>query len=249
MKPETFESYMACAEAFAKRSKAIRKKVGAVAVTPHDMMLYSYNGTAAGEDNTCEYTDETGQLVTKREVLHAEANIISKAAREGFNLNGSTVFVTLAPCIECAKLLRQAGVVRVVYKEPYRDMSGVEYLSKRGVEVIEYLHDNSLLLNPLDEHVPTISGGGSQMNKHYRWVTIYWGVDKTVGKMAPYIRFTPDFMPLEDEGFPHGIAMEGFYESREEAERVCEILEKFFDKTYDYIAEEVKNEDGEERWQ
>lgn len=141
IKPDHFASYMTCAEAFAQRSKAIRKKVGAVAVTPHDMMLYSYNGTAAGEDNTCEYADETGQLVTKREVLHAEANIISKAAREGFNLNGATVFVTLAPCIECAKLLRQAGVVRVVYKEPYRDMSGVEYLASRGVEMIEYSED------------------------------------------------------------------------------------------------------------
>jgi len=134
VKHKFFKSYMECAKAFAKQSYAVRRKVGAVAVTPQDVMIYSYNGTAIGDDNTCE--DENGN--TKMEVLHAESQVISKAAREGLSLKGSTIFITTAPCASCSKQIYQSGVERVVYDEEYRDMSGVAYLRKHGVIVEKY---------------------------------------------------------------------------------------------------------------
>lgn len=158
MKPKQIYAYMKTAEAFAECSYAIRKKVGAVAVTPQDVMVYSWNGTAINDDNTCEdkvyfdgnwyvystveqvevaypYTDELGayKLVTKDDVLHAEANIVAKAAREGVSLKDSVIVVTLSPCLHCSKQLFQAGVSHVVYKEEYRDMAGVQYLKAHGI--------------------------------------------------------------------------------------------------------------------
>lgn len=134
MKHKMYKTYMMCAEAFAQQSYAGRKKVGAIAVTPQDIIIYSWNGTAQGDDNVCENEDGT----TKIEVLHAEANIVAKAAREGLSLKGSTIFVSLSPCILCAKQLYQAGVERVVYKEEYRDLSGLKYLKTHGIITEKY---------------------------------------------------------------------------------------------------------------
>lgn len=138
MKHKLFKSYMQCARAFAQQSYAVRRKVGSVAVTPQDVMIYSYNGTAIGDDNTCEDADGN----TKVEVLHAESQIVAKAAREGLSLKGSTIFITTAPCIQCSKQIYQSGVERVVYDEEYRDMSGVKYLREHGVIVEQYSEDN-----------------------------------------------------------------------------------------------------------
>lgn len=137
LKHKMLKSYMLCTDAFSMQSYAKRKQVGAVAITPQDVMIYSWNGTASGDDNSCE--DETG--ATKPEVLHAESNLVAKAAREGISLKGSTVVVSLSPCIQCAKQLYQSGVERVVYKEDYRDPSGVKYLKAHGVFVEQYLEE------------------------------------------------------------------------------------------------------------
>lgn len=129
-----FKPYMETARSFASLSYAKRKKVGAIAITPQDIILYSWNGTAIGTDNNCE--DEDGK--TLETTLHAEANIVSKAAREGLSLRGSTIFCTLAPCVNCSKQMLQSGVVRVVYEEDYRHTAGVKYLRKHGVIVEKY---------------------------------------------------------------------------------------------------------------
>ena len=91
-----------------------------------------YNGTPSGFENVCE--DETG--VTKPYVLHAEANAITKLARSSNNSDGSTIYITASPCIECAKLIIQAGIKRVVYGEKYRLMDGIELLQRAGIEVV-----------------------------------------------------------------------------------------------------------------
>ena len=137
LKHKMLKSYMMCADAFAMLSYAKRKQVGACAITHQDVMIYSWNGTASGDDNTCE--DETG--ATKSEVLHAESNLVAKAAREGISLKGPTVVVSLSPCIQCSKQLYQSGVERVVYKEEYRDTSGIKYLREHGVFVEQYSED------------------------------------------------------------------------------------------------------------
>lgn len=135
MKYKMLQPYMETAHAFAKLSYAVRKKVGAIAITPQDVVVYSWNGRVAGGDNVCEIY---GQDVTRPDVLHAEANIVSKAAREGISLKGSTIVVTLSPCLSCAMQMYQAGVKRVVYDEEYRDLTGVDFLKGLHIQVDKY---------------------------------------------------------------------------------------------------------------
>lgn len=125
------EIYMSFAQGISVKSKAQRRKVGACIVTKHGVTLSGYNGTPKGWDNTCE--DENN--VTKPEVIHAELNCVLKAAREGISLTDSICYVTLAPCVSCAAMLFQAGIVEVIYKEDYRDSRGIEELRKYGVKV------------------------------------------------------------------------------------------------------------------
>lgn len=125
------ETYIAIAELFAKHSKAIRKQVGAVLVTPNGTILQGYNGTPHGMDNSCE--DEHG--VTLKVTLHAELNCILQAAREGVYVKDSTIYTTLSPCQQCSAMIIQAGIKRVVYSEEYRDIAGVNYLREGGIEV------------------------------------------------------------------------------------------------------------------
>lgn len=134
MKHKMLAPYMQTARAFAKLSYATRKKVGGIAVTPQDVMVYSWNGRPIGDDNTCE--DGGGN--THQDVLHCESNLVAKAAREGISLKGSTVVVTLSPCLNCSKQMYQAGVMRVVYDEEYRDLSGIDFLRKHSVFVEQY---------------------------------------------------------------------------------------------------------------
>ena len=137
---DTFDDvYMGTALLHAKRSKAIRAKVGAVLVTKTGIIIPGYNGTPSGTSNECEVrvfdrVASSTVLVTKPEVIHAELNCTIKAAREGVSVEGSTIYVTLSPCISCAALLLQAGISRLVYKDEYRDNSGIEYLQKYGIE-------------------------------------------------------------------------------------------------------------------
>jgi len=134
MKRKMIKPYMESAKAFAKLSYAKRKQVGGIAITPQDVMIYSWNGRPVGDDNICE--DENGN--TLEEVLHCESNIVAKAAREGISLKGSTVVITLSPCVQCSKQLYQAGVERVIYDEEYRDLSGVKFLKEHGVYIEKY---------------------------------------------------------------------------------------------------------------
>ena len=124
--------YMRMARIWAENSYCERRKVGALIVKDNMIISDGFNGTPAGFENVCE--DEDG--LTKPYVLHAEANAITKIARSGNNSDGATLYVTAAPCIECAKLIIQAGIKRVVYSEEYRLKDGIELLQRAGIEVV-----------------------------------------------------------------------------------------------------------------
>ena len=119
------------AAVWAKNSYCKRRQVGALLVKDKMIISDGYNGTPSGFENVCE--DENG--VTKPYVLHAEANAISKVAKSGNSSAGATLYITASPCIECAKLIIQAGITRVVYKDEYRLLDGVELLRRAGIEV------------------------------------------------------------------------------------------------------------------
>ena len=124
--------YLRMASIWAENSYCVRRKVGALIVKDKMIISDGYNGTPAGFENICE--DETGK--TKSYVLHAEANAITKIARSNNSSNGATMYVTASPCIECAKLIIQAGIKRVVYSEKYRLEDGINLLKRAGIEVV-----------------------------------------------------------------------------------------------------------------
>jgi len=124
--------YMRMARIWAENSYCERRKVGALLVKDKMIISDGYNGTPSGFENKCE--DENN--VSKPYVLHAEANAITKVARSNNSSEGATLYVTASPCMECSKLIIQAGIKRVVYGEKYRIMDGVELLQRAGIEVI-----------------------------------------------------------------------------------------------------------------
>ena len=124
--------YLRMARIWAENSYCERRKVGALVVKEKMIISDGYNGTPSGFENVCE--DEGN--VTKPYVLHAEANAITKLARSSNNSDGATLYVTASPCIECAKLIIQAGIRRVVYGEQYRMEDGINLLKRANVEVI-----------------------------------------------------------------------------------------------------------------
>ena len=126
------ERYMRMARIWAENSYCERRKVGALLVKDKMIISDGYNGTPSGFENQCE--DEHN--VSKPYVLHAEANAITKVARSGNSSDGATLYVTASPCIECSKLIIQAGIKRVVYGEQYRIMDGVELLQRADIEVV-----------------------------------------------------------------------------------------------------------------
>ena len=129
------KQYMDMAEIWASNSYAVRNKVGALIVKDNMIISDGYNGTPSGFDNCCEIKQPDGSLVTKPEVLHAEANAITKIAKSTQSSDGSTLYVTLSPCAECAKLIIQSGIKRVVYRDLYRKTDGLELLQKAGIQV------------------------------------------------------------------------------------------------------------------
>lgn len=133
MRGDRLSAHMQAAEAYGALSHAKRLKVGAVMVKDDRVISVGYNGTPKGFDNTCEFLDETGKLVTKREVLHAESNCIAFAARHGTPTEGAALVITDSPCYECCKLIIQAGIKEVYFRNEYRDQSGLEFLWKNGV--------------------------------------------------------------------------------------------------------------------
>ena len=130
--------YMRMADIWAENSYCQRRKVGALIVKDKMIISDGYNGTPVGFENVCE-DDESG--LTKPYVLHAEANAITKIARSGNCSDGATLYVTTSPCIECSKLIIQAGIKRVVYREKYRVTDGLDLLERAGVETV-HLQEN-----------------------------------------------------------------------------------------------------------
>lgn len=127
------ERYLEMAGIWARNSYCKRRQVGALIVKDKMIISDGYNGTPSGFENVCE--DETG--VTKPYVLHAEANAITKVAKSGNSSLGATLYVTASPCLECSKLIIQAGIKRVVYRDEYRLTDGVDLLRRAGVEVVK----------------------------------------------------------------------------------------------------------------
>ncbi len=135
-KQEQFDrSYLEMARVWAKNSYCTRRKVGALLVKDRMIISDGFNGTPSGFENICE-DPATGK--TKPYVLHAEANAITKVAKSGNNSEGATLYVTDAPCLECAKLIIQAGIRRVVYLVEYSVRDGIELLRRAGIEVCKY---------------------------------------------------------------------------------------------------------------
>lgn len=140
MKQKFIEAYMDVAERFAQLSSAQRLQVGAIVVKDDRIISIGYNGMPSGWDNTCEFTVHARELgyvetVTKAEVLHAEANAITKLAKSTESGDGASIFVTHSPCIDCAKLIYQSGINEVYYKHDYRSTAGVDFLKKSNINV------------------------------------------------------------------------------------------------------------------
>ena len=127
-------SYLEMASVWAKNSYCTRRQVGAILVKDRMIISDGYNGTPSGFENVCE--DENG--VTKPYVLHAEANAITKVAKSNNSSLGATLYITDSPCMECAKLIIQSGIARVVYAREYRITDGIDLLRRAGVEVVKF---------------------------------------------------------------------------------------------------------------
>ncbi|MBR1789455.1 MAG: dCMP deaminase family protein [Bacteroidaceae bacterium] len=124
--------YLRMAAIWAENSYCQRRQVGALIVKDKMIISDGYNGTPSGFENICEDEDN----LTKPYVLHAEANAITKIARSGNNSDGATLYVTDSPCIECAKLIIQAGIKRVIYAREYRITDGIQLLRRAGIETL-----------------------------------------------------------------------------------------------------------------
>jgi len=142
MKQKFIEAYMKTAETFADLSSAVRLHVGAIVVKDDRIISIGYNGMPSGWDNNCEDyygLDLKGNptLVTKPEVLHAETNAIAKLAKSNESGDGASIFITHAPCLDCAKLVYQSGINSVYYRNSYRSDDGIRFLEKAGVQVTQ----------------------------------------------------------------------------------------------------------------
>lgn len=135
--------YMDIAKRLAEMSYSKRLQVGALLVKDDIVISHGWNGMPAGMGNCCEYEPQEGVLLTKDEVLHAEQNTITKAAKHGISTKDSTLYITHSPCIQCAKLIQQSGINKVVYADLYRSSEGIDLLSKFNIEVI-YLNESNV---------------------------------------------------------------------------------------------------------
>jgi dCMP deaminase len=132
-------TYLKMADEWAQLSKAVRRKVGCLIVRDGQIISDGYNGTPASFDNTCEFVNEKfldraeNKLQTKPEVLHAESNALMKLAKSTNSSKDSTIYLTMSPCFSCAKLIIQAGVLRVVYSDTYRNTEGIDFLRSNNI--------------------------------------------------------------------------------------------------------------------
>jgi dCMP deaminase len=132
--------HMKAAQGYAELSSARRLQVGAIVTKDDRVISIGYNGTPAGWDNNCEFEfvhpqTKISELVTKEEVIHAESNAIGKLARSSESGDGATMYITHAPCFDCAKLIHVAGINKVFYHVPYRSTDGINFLKKCKIEV------------------------------------------------------------------------------------------------------------------
>lgn len=139
------EAYLRMAEVWSSLSTARRKKVGCLIIKDGAIISDGYNGTPSGFNNNCEYEDPKsfdGELITKPEVLHAESNAITKLAKSTQSSQGATMYATISPCLDCAKLIIQAGIKRVVYKSWYRNNDGITLLKEANIKVDKQYENN-----------------------------------------------------------------------------------------------------------
>ena len=132
------EAYLQICQTWSQLSAAVRKKVGCIIVKDGIIISDGYNGTPSGFDNSCEIRldeHDDAALLTKPEVLHAESNAITKLARSTQSSLGSTMYITINPCVECSKLIIQSGISRVVYKDFYKNNEGIKLLEKANIEI------------------------------------------------------------------------------------------------------------------
>lgn len=129
--------YLDIAKRISKMSYAQRLHVGCVLIKNDGIISFGWNGMPSGWDNSCEDFDENSQLITRPEVLHAESNCLSKIAKSHESSQGASLYLTHSPCIHCAKLIYQAGIIRVIYMSDYRSSDGLQFLKKCGVEVVQ----------------------------------------------------------------------------------------------------------------
>jgi len=135
------KAYLKIAKEWGQLSYCQRKKVGAIIVKDKMIISDGYNGTPSGFENCCE--DDEGK--TKWYVLHAEANAILKVAKSTQSCDNATLYITMSPCKDCSKLIHQSGIVRVVYQNSYKDLAGIDFLKRAGVEVVQIEDISSLL--------------------------------------------------------------------------------------------------------
>lgn len=139
MKQKYIDAHMKVAETYASLSTALRLKVGAIVVKDNRVISIGYNGMPSGWDNNCEYLQhrvaQEPLLKSKPEVLHAETNAIAKLARSNESGLGAVMFITHAPCLDCAKLIYQSGISKVYYRNTYRESFGIEFLEKSSIDV------------------------------------------------------------------------------------------------------------------
>ena len=149
MLPSKFaNAHMKAAEVYSQLSSAIRLQVGCVVVKDNTIIAIGYNGMPSGWDNSCEYIADvhpsdsrydynnfSKELKTKPEVLHAETNALAKIARSTNSSDGASMFITHAPCLDCAKLVYQSGIKSVYYRNSYKNTDGIDFLNKCNVEV------------------------------------------------------------------------------------------------------------------
>ena len=135
MKQKYIDAHMKAAEVYAQLSSAKRLQVGCVVVKDNTIIGIGYNGMPAGWTNDCEIELDNGETKTKPEVMHAETNSLAKIARSTNSSEGAALFVTHAPCLDCAKIIHQAGINSVYYRNTYRSTDGIDFLEKCNINV------------------------------------------------------------------------------------------------------------------
>lgn len=137
--PKFIDYYMRMADLTAGLSSAARLKVGTVIVRDHKILAAGYNGTPSGWSNECEDVLPDGTTKTKPITIHSESNAILKIARSTETSEGATLFCTHAPCLDCSKLIYQSGINTLYYRQAYREITGIEFLTDSGVKVEQYI--------------------------------------------------------------------------------------------------------------